>query len=59
MADPIVELVETPPGQRPLRTVVGDVAAARAINQAADPCVRAMLESLRLGHLAQFPTPDR
>jgi NAD(P)-dependent dehydrogenase (short-subunit alcohol dehydrogenase family) len=51
-ADAIVELLETPPGQRPLRTVVGDVPAARAINHAADPYARAMLESLGLGHLA-------
>jgi NAD(P)-dependent dehydrogenase (short-subunit alcohol dehydrogenase family) len=52
VADAIVELVETPPGQRPLRTVVGEVPAARAINEGAEPYARAMLDSLGLGHLA-------
>lgn len=51
VADAILELVGTPTGQRPLRTVVGDVPAARAINQAADPYARGTLESLGLGHL--------
>jgi NAD(P)-dependent dehydrogenase (short-subunit alcohol dehydrogenase family) len=55
VADAIVELVETPTGQRPLRTVVGDVPAARSINQAADPYARGMLESLGLGHLVAVP----
>jgi hypothetical protein len=53
--DAIVELVETLPGQRPLRTVVGDVSAARAINEAADRPARGMLESFGLGHVAAVP----
>jgi NAD(P)-dependent dehydrogenase (short-subunit alcohol dehydrogenase family) len=51
VADAIMILVETPPGERPLRTVVGDVPAARALNEAAEPYARGMLESLGLGHL--------
>jgi NAD(P)-dependent dehydrogenase (short-subunit alcohol dehydrogenase family) len=52
VADAIVELVETPTGERPLRTVVGDVPVARAINEAAEPHAQPMLESFGLGHLA-------
>jgi hypothetical protein len=52
VADAIVELVETPSGERPLRTVVGDVPAARAINEVVEPHALGMLESFGLGQLA-------
>lgn len=55
VADAIVEVVEAPPGRRPLRTVVGDVPAARAINEAVEPYAFRMLESFGLGHLAAVP----
>jgi NAD(P)-dependent dehydrogenase (short-subunit alcohol dehydrogenase family) len=52
VADAIAELVETPAGQRPLRTVVGLDFGARSINEAAASYQRAALESWELGHLA-------
>jgi NAD(P)-dependent dehydrogenase (short-subunit alcohol dehydrogenase family) len=59
VADAIVALVETPPGQRPLRTVVGDVPAVRAINEAAEPHAQTVLESLGLARvLQQRPAAD-
>jgi hypothetical protein len=59
VADAIVALVETPAGQRPLHTVVGDVSAAKGINEAAEPHARTVLESLGLGHLASGPPSGR
>jgi NAD(P)-dependent dehydrogenase (short-subunit alcohol dehydrogenase family) len=53
VADAIVALVETPLGERPLRTVVGEVSAVRAINEAAEPHARTMLESLGLARVLQ------
>jgi NAD(P)-dependent dehydrogenase (short-subunit alcohol dehydrogenase family) len=57
VADAIASLVETPPGQRPLRTIVGDVPGARAINEAAEPYAQRLLESLGLGELTAMPVP--
>jgi NAD(P)-dependent dehydrogenase (short-subunit alcohol dehydrogenase family) len=59
VADAIVELIETPSSQRPLRTVVGDVPAARAINEAAEPQARAMLEAFGLEHMAAIRVASR
>jgi len=53
VADAIVALVETPPGQRPLRTVVGEVPAVKAINEAAEPHAQTMLENLGLARVLQ------
>jgi NAD(P)-dependent dehydrogenase (short-subunit alcohol dehydrogenase family) len=53
VADAIVALVETPPGERPLRTVVGEVPAVKAINDAAEPHAQTMLESLGLARVLQ------
>jgi len=45
----IVERVETPAGQRPLRALVGEVPAASAMNRAANRYARALPESFALG----------
>jgi NAD(P)-dependent dehydrogenase (short-subunit alcohol dehydrogenase family) len=55
VADAIVKLVETTPGTRPLRTVVGDVPAAKAINEVAEPYAKEMLEGLGLRRLGATP----
>ena len=53
VADAISELVTTPNGQRPLRTVVGVDYGVRALNAAAAPFQRSVLEALGMQHMEQ------
>lgn len=53
VVDAIVELIETPAGERPLRTVVGnDFDAARAINELTHPYRYKALAALGMEHFA-------
>lgn len=58
VADVIADLIETPPGQRPLRTVVGEGFGAAGVNAGAELHARKALESFGLGHLAQILTEE-
>lgn len=58
VADAIADLVETPPGQRSLRTVVGEDFGATGVNAAAEPYGRQALERFGLGHLAEIRTAE-
>ena len=51
IAEAIVELIKTPDGQRPARTVVGNSFGSEAINAAVAPIQNAVMQTLGLGHL--------
>lgn len=51
VADAIARLVELPAGQRPLRTIVADVPAITAINEAVAPLQRGVIAGFGLGAL--------
>ena len=53
VADAISELIVTPTGQRPLRTVVGIDFGVTGLNEAAAPFQRGLLEALEMQHMAQ------
>ncbi len=53
VADAIAELIVTPTGQRPLRTVVGIDFGVTGFNEAAAPFQRGLLEALEMGHMEQ------
>jgi hypothetical protein len=48
VADAIANLVVTPAGERPFRTVVGIDYGVRALNEAAAPFQRDLLKTLRM-----------
>ena len=52
-ADAIAELVITPTGQRPLRTVVGIDFGVTGFNEATAPFQRGLLEALDMQHMEQ------
>ena len=51
IAEAIVELIKTPDGQRPARTVVGNSFGSEAINAAVAPIQNTVMQTLGLGHL--------
>ena len=51
VVDKIVELVDTPAGQRPLRTTVGTDFGAAGLNAATEPFRLASLDGMGFGHL--------
>ena len=53
VADAISELIVTPTGQRPLRTVVGIDFGVTGLNEAAAPFQRGLLEALEMQHMEQ------
>ena len=53
VADAISELIVTPTGQRPLRTVVGIDFGVTGLNKAAAPFQRGLLEALEMQHMEQ------
>ena len=53
VADAISELIATPTGERPLRTVVGIDYGVTALNQAAAPFQRGVLEGLGMQQMEQ------
>ena len=57
VVDAIVALIATPPGQRPLRTVVGAVHfGAATVNERTHDLAKPMLEAVGLGHLENVAT---
>ncbi|WP_176461920.1 SDR family oxidoreductase [Anaeromicrobium sediminis] len=56
VADEVKKLIDTPAGQRPLRTVVGELMAdhARKVNAATEPIQKEFLESLGVAYLDDF-----
>ena len=55
VAEVVANLISSPKGQRPARTVVGASFGADAVNDAAAPIQAKTVESLGLGHLAAMP----
>ena len=53
VADAVSDLVATPVGQRPLRTVVGIDYGVTELNEAAAPFQRGVLEALEMRHMEQ------
>ncbi|MCZ6775757.1 MAG: hypothetical protein O7D34_04800 [Ignavibacteria bacterium] len=53
VADAISELIVTPTGQRPLRTVVGIDYGVRRLNERAAPFQRGLLEALGMQQMEQ------
>ena len=53
VADAISELIRTPTGQRPLRTVVGIDFGVTGLNEAAAPFQRGVLEALAMQQMEQ------
>ncbi len=53
VADAITDLIATPIGQRPLRTVVGIDFGVTEFNEAAAPFQRGVLEALEMQHMEQ------
>ena len=53
VADAIAELIVTPTGQRPLRTVVGIDFGVTGFNEVAAPVQRGLLEALEMQHMEQ------
>lgn len=56
IADAVKNLVETPAGERPARTVVGVPYGADTLNDATAPVQRGVVDALGLGHLAMLKT---
>lgn len=57
VVDAILRLIATPPGERPLRTVVGTVDfGAAAVNERTRDLARPMLDGVGLGHLENVAT---
>lgn len=55
VADAILHLIETPPGERPLRTLVGGgVQALRPLNDMAEQLQREVLEAFGLAQITSF-----
>ena len=53
VADAISKLIATPTGQRPLRTVAGIDFGVKALNEAAAPFQRGVLEALDMQQMEQ------
>jgi NADP-dependent 3-hydroxy acid dehydrogenase YdfG len=56
VADAMLNLIELPDGERPLRTIVGDDFEAMTVNAAAAAAQREVLKNLGLATLAQLKT---
>ena len=56
IAEAVANLIATPKGVRPARTVVGASFGADAVNDATEPVQAATVEALGLGHLAMVPS---
>ncbi len=56
IAEAIAQLIDTPKGERPTRTVVGASFGADVINDATEPVQAGTVQSLGLGHLATVPS---
>ena len=56
IADAIAQLITTPKGDRPARTVVGMSYGADTLNDTIAPIQATTVEALGLGHLATLPT---
>ncbi len=56
IASAIAVLIDTPKGQRPARTVVGNPYGSDAVNEATEPVQTHVVEALGLGHLASVKT---
>ena len=56
VAEAIANLIETPKGDRPARTVVGAGFGADTLNNATEPVQASTVEALGLGHLATLPS---
>jgi NAD(P)-dependent dehydrogenase (short-subunit alcohol dehydrogenase family) len=60
VADAVANLVKTPAGERPLRTLVGqDASAATYLNQVAEQTQSGMLEQMGMSDLMQVASPER
>ncbi len=56
VAEAIANLIATPKGDRPARTVVGAGFGADTLNNATEPVQASTVEALGLGHLATLPS---
>ena len=56
VASAVATLIDTPKGQRPARTVVGDSYGSDTVNEATAPVQAHLVEALGLGHLASVRT---
>jgi len=55
IAEAVAKLIDTPKGDRPARTVVGNSYGADTVNDATEPVQASTVEALGLAHLATIP----